>query len=157
MVGRNKKSMIKLIRLPILRLLLLKREILSRFKSLKISKDLYGWMPKLATKPYKSFKLFEFSNYHKILPPSIFMIDMVTIWSCDLSCKEPTDRTKYRNLSCCEFALELHAVSYKLVLGTLHVHVYYKTMTALPTKTPLKKSIHIFKTTLQLYRLVQLV
>ena len=50
----------KLVRLPILRPLLLTREILSTFESLKILKDLYGWV--LATQLYKSFKFFEFSN-----------------------------------------------------------------------------------------------
>ena len=63
MVVRNEKSMMKLLSLPILRLLLLKREILSRFESLKILKDLYA---SLATQPFKCFKFFEFSNYHKI-------------------------------------------------------------------------------------------
>ena len=45
----------KLVRLPILRPLLLKRKILWRFESFKILKDLYGWVASLATQPYKSF------------------------------------------------------------------------------------------------------
>ena len=35
-------------------------------KSLKTVKDLYGWVASLATQPYKSFKIFKFSNNHKI-------------------------------------------------------------------------------------------
>ena len=52
MVARNEKSMMKLIRLPILTLLLLQSEIL---------KDLYDWVAKLATQPYKSFHMHNFS------------------------------------------------------------------------------------------------
>ena len=54
MIVRNEKSMMELVRLPILRLLLLKREIL--FK---------GFV-QLGGKPCKSFKCSEFSSYHKI-------------------------------------------------------------------------------------------
>ena len=64
--ARNEKSMMKLVRLPILRPLLPQGEILDRFERLKILKDLYGWVARFATQPYKSFKFYEFSNYHKI-------------------------------------------------------------------------------------------
>ena len=66
MVTKNEKSMMKLVRLPILRLLLLKREISRGLESLNILRDSYGWVASLATQPYKPFKFFEFSNYHKI-------------------------------------------------------------------------------------------
>ena len=49
MVARNKKSMMKLVKLPIFRPLLLKREILLKFESLKNLKDLYGLEARLAT------------------------------------------------------------------------------------------------------------
>ena len=48
MFARNGKGMMKLVRLTILRSLLLKREILWLFESLKYLKDLYGWMASLA-------------------------------------------------------------------------------------------------------------
>ena len=44
MVARNEKSMLKLVSLPILSPLLLKREILWTFENSKILKDLYGWV-----------------------------------------------------------------------------------------------------------------
>ena len=50
MVARNGKSMMKLARLPILRPLLLKHEILWWFESSKNLKDLYGWMASKAIK-----------------------------------------------------------------------------------------------------------
>ena len=50
MIARNGKRMIKLVRLPILRPLLLKREILWQFENSKNLKDLY--------QPHKSFKFF---------------------------------------------------------------------------------------------------
>ena len=48
MVARNEKSMMKKERLPILRPLLLKREILWWFENSKKLKDLYGWVARLA-------------------------------------------------------------------------------------------------------------
>ena len=63
MVARNGKSMMILVKLPILRPLLLRREILWWLEISKILKDLYGWV---ATQPYKSFKIFELSKVHKI-------------------------------------------------------------------------------------------
>ena len=51
MVARNGKSMMKLVRLSIFRSLLLKREILCAFESLKNLKELYSWVATAATQP----------------------------------------------------------------------------------------------------------
>ena len=60
MVARNGKSMIKLVRLPILRPLLVKREILWWLENSKILKDLYSWVarPPSHTNPeiFRTFK-----------------------------------------------------------------------------------------------------
>ena len=52
MVARNEKSIMKLTRLPILRPLLLKREILWRFEGFKNLKDLYGCPDGKDTNPF---------------------------------------------------------------------------------------------------------
>ena len=66
----------KLIRLSILRPLLLKRAILWQLENLKNFKDLYRWFAKLATQPYKCFKIFNFQTLigkEPIPPPPLLL------------------------------------------------------------------------------------
>ena len=68
MVSRNEKSTMKLVRLPILRALLLKCEILCRIESFKNLEDFYGWVAGWQTLPpsHTNAKFSEFLNCHKI-------------------------------------------------------------------------------------------
>ena len=72
MVSRNENSMMKLVRLPILRPLLLKCGILIRFESLKTLKDLYGCQV-LSPSHTNPLNFFKFSNYLKFPRLSIII------------------------------------------------------------------------------------
>ena len=110
MVAKNGKSMMKLVRLPILRPMLLKPEILWLFGNSKILKDLYGWVASLATQPYKSFKFYELFNVH------------VT-----LSCKEPIVRFKCPKTICSNYnpgqkSWDTSAKTLQIRSSPIHMH-----------------------------------
>ena len=58
MVARNGKSVMELVRFPILRPLLHKHEILRTFESSKNLKDLYSWVARLAINNSNNIKVY---------------------------------------------------------------------------------------------------